>query len=93
VNGWNKKKHHSVERCYWFASWVLSVLIAAGALGSAIFAYKAWSEAHEQALQARRQADIAEQAFATTTRAWLKLTTISGEADGSAISFTPTTRT
>jgi len=90
VNGWNKKKHHSVERCYWFASWVLSVLIAAGALGSAIFAYKAWSEAHEQALQARRQADIAEQAFATTTRAWLKLTTISGEADGSAISFTPT---
>ena len=97
MNGWNtdEKKHHQIERCYWFASWVLSVLIAAGALGSAIFAYKAWSEAHEQALQARRQADIAEQAFANTTRAWLKLTTISGGANRSgsntaSVWFTPT---
>src|SRR5262249_7616405 len=49
-------------------------------IGSAIFAYKAWSEAHEQAVQARRQADIAEQAFANTTRAWLKLTLDSAEA-------------
>ena len=97
MNGWNtdEKKHHRIERWYWFASWVLSVVIAAGALGSAIFAYKAWSEAHEQAVQARRQADIAEQAFANTTRAWLKLTTISGGANRSdgntaAIWFTPT---
>jgi hypothetical protein len=69
VNGWNpdEKKHRHIERWYWLASWVLSVLIAAGALVSAIFVYKAWSEAHEQALQARRQADIA---FANTTRAY-----------------------
>jgi hypothetical protein len=94
VNGWNpdEKKHRHIERWYWLASWVLSVLIAAGALVSAIFVYKAWSEAHEQALQARRQANIA---FANTTRAWLKLTTISGGADRSDsntayIWFTPT---
>jgi hypothetical protein len=96
ANDWNteEKKHHRIERRYWFASWILSVLIAAGAVGSAIFAYNAWREAHEQAVQARRQADTAEKAFATTTRAWLKLT-ISGVADRSdsptaTISFTPT---
>jgi hypothetical protein len=85
VNDWDsdEKKHHRIERRYWFSAFVLSVLIAVGALGSAIFAYKAWSEAHVQAEQARRQADTAEKAFATTTRAWLKLTAIDAGADRS----------
>ncbi|MDR3533911.1 MAG: hypothetical protein P4L90_25525 [Rhodopila sp.] len=74
-----------------------------GALLSAHYAYKAVeagrdavAEAHEQALQAKRQAQIAQEALLASTRARLKITAIANASvtgsGGSAawFNFTPT---
>ena len=73
--GWHseEKHHHRKERWYWVFSLVLSLVIAVGAAFSARYAYKAAAEAHDQALQAGRQADVAEEQLVATTRARLKL--------------------
>ena len=54
TEGWHPQedKHRRHERRYWFASFILTLVIAAGAGASAIYAYRA-------ATEARRQADIA----------------------------------
>lgn len=78
TQGWHpqEERHRCQERRYWFASILLSAVVAIGAGLSARYAYRAANEAHEQAVQARRQADAAESELIATTRARLKLVAI-----------------
>ena len=84
--GWHpeEKKHRRREGRYWLTSLLLSLAVAIGAGFSARYAFKAASEAHEQAVQARRQADeagrqvgIAAQALVATDRPWIKIISVS----------------
>ncbi len=76
--GWHPKeeKHRRREGRYWLAASVLSAVVAIGAGLSACYTYRAANEAHEQAVQARRQADAADGQLIATTRARLKLVAI-----------------
>ena len=69
----DEKLHRRWERRYWLASIVLTVGIALGAGFSARYAYRAALEAHEQAAQARRQADYAGEQLIYSSRAWVDL--------------------
>lgn len=73
--GWHpqEEKHRRREGRYWLANSILSALVVIGAGLSARYTYRAVNEAHEQVVQARRQADAAEDQLIATTRARLKL--------------------
>lgn len=73
--GWHsqEEEHRRREGRYWLATSVLSAVVAIGAGLSARYTYSAASEAHEQVVQARRQAVAAEDQLTVTTRARLKL--------------------
>lgn len=76
--GWHpqEEKHRRREGRYWLATSVLSAMVAIGAGLSARYTYRAATEAYEQAVQARRQADAAEDQLIATMRARLKLAAI-----------------
>lgn len=73
--GWHPQedKHRRREGRYWLATSILSAVVAIGAGLSARYTYSTAGEAHEQVVQARRQADAAEDQLIATTRARLKL--------------------
>lgn len=91
--GWHPQEEHHRrhEGWYWLASIFLSLAIAIGAGLSARYAYRAASEAHEQAMQARRQADIARDTLVASNRPWVMLTDINpvslSSDDGAGVHF------
>jgi hypothetical protein len=79
-NGWHPKQNHHRrwEKGYWVASVLLSAVITGGALASAAYAWNALQasrdavrEAHVQAVQATRQADIAQEQMLAAIRPWI----------------------
>jgi hypothetical protein len=61
TTGWHPEeaRHHETERRFWLATFALTVILAVGAVASAIFTYEA--------------AETARLNFVATTRAWLAI--------------------
>lgn len=78
-NGWHpqEEKHRRHEGWYWFASILLSAVVAIGAGLSAIYAYKAVEAGQAQAKAAQDQTEIARRALIASDRPWLQVVNFS----------------
>ena len=83
-----EEEHRAAEQAYWsqqlwlnWLSFTAAAIAAITAVGVLIYTHIAAGEAHEQAVQARRQANAAESQLIATTRAQLKLLNFTGPDD------------